>query len=130
MIGPMCRSVEDCAVVFNAIYGPDGRDETVIDAPFTWNPELPVSKLRIGYVKSELDQGAPAPAGAAGSGAGRAGGPSPEDLQKQREERLRIFADVLEVYRKAGATLEPIDIPAKITSIASAGGTDGDGATL
>ena len=35
-IGPMCRSVEDCALVFNAIYGPDGRDETVVDAPFTW----------------------------------------------------------------------------------------------
>ena len=37
-IGPMCRSVEDCALVFNAIYGPDGRDETVVDAPFVWNP--------------------------------------------------------------------------------------------
>ena len=37
-IGPMCRSVEDCAIVFNAIYGPDGRDETTADAPFTWNP--------------------------------------------------------------------------------------------
>ena len=28
-IGPMCRSVEDCALVFNAIYGPDGRDDSV-----------------------------------------------------------------------------------------------------
>jgi Asp-tRNA(Asn)/Glu-tRNA(Gln) amidotransferase A subunit family amidase len=33
-IGPMCRSIEDCALVFNAIYGPDGRDDTVVDAPF------------------------------------------------------------------------------------------------
>src|SRR2546428_11683574 len=32
-IGPMCRSVEDCALVFNAIYGADGRDESVVDAP-------------------------------------------------------------------------------------------------
>ena len=31
-IGPMCRTVEDCVVVFNAIYGPDGRDATVVDA--------------------------------------------------------------------------------------------------
>ena len=30
-IGPMCRSVEDCAIVFNAIYGSDGRDETVLN---------------------------------------------------------------------------------------------------
>ena len=37
-IGPMCRSVEDCALVFNAIYGPDGRDDTVADAPFALEP--------------------------------------------------------------------------------------------
>ena len=54
-IGPMCRSVEDCALVFNAIYGPDGRDETVVDAPFTWNPDVPLSKLRIGFIKTEFD---------------------------------------------------------------------------
>ena len=45
-IGPMCRSVEDCALVFNAIYGPDGRDDTVVDAPFAWNPDVPLSKLQ------------------------------------------------------------------------------------
>ena len=41
-IGPICRSVEDCALVLNAIYGSDGRDETVVDAPFVWNPTLPL----------------------------------------------------------------------------------------
>ena len=70
-IGPMCRSVEDCALVFNAIYGPDGRDDTVVDAPFAWNPDVPLSKLRIGYVKNEFD--AAAADGAAGRGARRAG---------------------------------------------------------
>ena len=45
-IGPICRSVEDCALVFNAIYGSDGRDDTVVDAPFAWNPDVPLSKLR------------------------------------------------------------------------------------
>src|SRR5687767_13444051 len=54
-IGPMCRSVEDCALVFNAIYGPDGRDDTVVDAPFEWNPDIPLSKLRIGYVRTEFE---------------------------------------------------------------------------
>ena len=53
-IGPMCRSVEDCALVFNAIYGSDGRDDTVVDAPFVWNADVPLSKLRIGYIKSEF----------------------------------------------------------------------------
>src|SRR5256885_617911 len=28
-IGPIARGVEDCAVVLNALYGPDGRDRTV-----------------------------------------------------------------------------------------------------
>src|SRR6185503_17986949 len=27
-IGAICRKVEDCAIVFNAIYGPDGIDQT------------------------------------------------------------------------------------------------------
>src|SRR5262245_45863611 len=49
-IGPMCRSIEDCALVFNAIYGPDGHDNTVVDAPFTWNPDVPLSKLKIGFI--------------------------------------------------------------------------------
>src|SRR6185503_4396926 len=52
-IGPMCRSVEDCALVFNAIYGSDGRDETVVDAPFTWNPDVPLSSLKIGFLANE-----------------------------------------------------------------------------
>ncbi len=145
-IGPMCRSVEDCAIVFNAIYGPDGRDETTADAPFTWNPDIPLSKLRIAYVKNEFNPPPPGegrggrgttaggggiPAGAAGApggapgagapGAGRGGrgALSPEEQQRQREARLKIFNDVLDVYRKAGAQLEPVEIPANITSIAN-----------
>jgi Asp-tRNA(Asn)/Glu-tRNA(Gln) amidotransferase A subunit family amidase len=125
-IGPMCRSVEDCALVFNAIYGPDGRDETVTDAPFAWSPTTPLSALRIGYIQSEFSFQPPA-AGAAGRGAtpGTAGrgastpGTGPAALtDRQREARVKIFADVLDVYRKAGATLEPVDIPAAITNIA------------
>ena len=45
-IGPMCRAVEDCALVFNAIYGPDGRDDTVVDAPFRWNPDVPLGEAQ------------------------------------------------------------------------------------
>ena len=44
-IGPICRSVEDCALVLNAMYGPDGHDVTTIDAPFDWNPAAPLSRI-------------------------------------------------------------------------------------
>src|SRR5882762_4190243 len=43
-VGPICRGVEDCAIVLNAIYGPDSRDITVGQAAFRWNPESPVSQ--------------------------------------------------------------------------------------
>jgi Asp-tRNA(Asn)/Glu-tRNA(Gln) amidotransferase A subunit family amidase len=112
-IGPMCRSVEDCALVFNAIYGPDGRDDSVIDAPFEWNPDVPLSKLRIGYVKTEFE---PQPADGRGAGRGGAGGRgrgglTPEQQRAQEEARLKIMNRVLEVYRKAGAAIQPIDVP-------------------
>src|SRR4029079_13339496 len=48
-IGPMCRYVEDCVVVFNAIYGPDKRDNSVADAAFKWNPDAPLAGYTIGY---------------------------------------------------------------------------------
>lgn len=51
-IGPMCRSVEDCALVLNAIQGPDDRDLAVQDVPFNWDPSLDVRKLRVGYLKA------------------------------------------------------------------------------
>jgi Asp-tRNA(Asn)/Glu-tRNA(Gln) amidotransferase A subunit family amidase len=50
--GPMCRSVEDCAMVFEAIRGPDGRDGTLKDAPFNWDSERDVRGLKVGYVES------------------------------------------------------------------------------
>jgi len=54
-IGPICRTVEDCALVFDVIYGPDGRDATVVDLPFNWNPNANLTDLRVGYVKSAFD---------------------------------------------------------------------------
>jgi Asp-tRNA(Asn)/Glu-tRNA(Gln) amidotransferase A subunit family amidase len=112
-IGPMCRSVEDCALVFNAIYGPDGRDDTVVDAPFTWNPDIPLSKLRIGYVKAEFearpDTGRGAGEGGRGEATGRGGGRggiSPEEREAQR----KLLNDALDLYRSLGATLQPIEL--------------------
>ncbi|HMF96731.1 MAG TPA: amidase [Vicinamibacterales bacterium] len=105
-IGPMCRSVEDCAIVFNAIYGSDGRDETVVDAPFTWNPDVPLSSLRIGFLANEFE---PNP-GFGGGGGGR-GAANPEDARRRSEERSKALKEAIDVLRAAGARLDPITLP-------------------
>lgn len=55
-IGPMCRTVEDCVLVFNAIYGPDGRDATIVDHSFRWEDRFDATRLRVGYVTAEFDR--------------------------------------------------------------------------
>ncbi|MCB9080717.1 MAG: amidase [Lewinellaceae bacterium] len=53
-IGPITRNVEDCAMVFNAIYGPDGRDLSVVNAPFRYDANQDVKTIKIGYLKSDF----------------------------------------------------------------------------
>ena len=57
-LGPITRSVEDCAIVFNAIQGPDGKDLSVISAPFSYTSPsgLNLKGIRIGYLKSEFER--------------------------------------------------------------------------
>ncbi|MFA4948623.1 MAG: amidase [Candidatus Krumholzibacteriia bacterium] len=55
-IGPICRTVEDCAIVFDAIRGADGIDQTLIDAPFNYDPKVNLKKLRIGYLKKLFEE--------------------------------------------------------------------------
>jgi Asp-tRNA(Asn)/Glu-tRNA(Gln) amidotransferase A subunit family amidase len=55
-IGPICRNAEDLAIVFNAIYGQDGLDQTLFDVPFNYQPEIDFSKLRLGYLKNDFDK--------------------------------------------------------------------------
>jgi Asp-tRNA(Asn)/Glu-tRNA(Gln) amidotransferase A subunit family amidase len=93
-IGPICRGVEDCALALDAIYGPDGRDITVGDAAFNWNPDRPLAQMRIGYVKAEFEQ-------ARGQGAN----------QSNRDERNKIYQEALDALRHAGAKLEPMELP-------------------
>ena len=50
-VGPMCRSAEDCAIVFDAICGPDLKDHSVLNVPFNWDASADVSKLRVGYLR-------------------------------------------------------------------------------
>jgi len=48
-IGPLCRTVEDAALVIAAINGPDPTSPTSVDVGFSYDGELDVAKLRVGY---------------------------------------------------------------------------------
>ena len=84
-VGPICRTVEDCAAVLDAAYGPDGKDETVGAAPFHFNATAPIGKMRIGYVKADFD--------------------------KLDGERRKVFDRVLADMKRAGVNLKPVEMP-------------------
>jgi Asp-tRNA(Asn)/Glu-tRNA(Gln) amidotransferase A subunit family amidase len=50
-LGPIARSIEDCALVFDAIHGADGLDFAAIDQPFQWPPQVDLARLKIGYIE-------------------------------------------------------------------------------
>lgn len=54
-LGPIARSAEDCALVLQAICGPDGKDISVAPATFNWAGIGDWHSLRVGYLKSEFD---------------------------------------------------------------------------
>ena len=91
-VGPLCRSVEDCALVFDAIYGPDGKDNTLLDVPFGWDATADIRKLRVGFLRSAF---AAQPKETARAIATR----------RNNEEALRLI-------RGMGVEVVPFDLPA------------------
>ncbi len=59
-VGPICRSVEDTAIVLAAINGFDPADRGSIDAPFDYDAEASISALRLGYLPEAFGEGATA----------------------------------------------------------------------
>jgi Asp-tRNA(Asn)/Glu-tRNA(Gln) amidotransferase A subunit family amidase len=88
-IGPICRAVEDCALVFDAIHGPDGCDETVIDMPFSWDADRDPRDLRVGYLRSAFKE---APG-------------------NDQNEWYEFNLATLEAVRSMGIELVPIELP-------------------
>jgi Asp-tRNA(Asn)/Glu-tRNA(Gln) amidotransferase A subunit family amidase len=83
-IGPICRTVEDCAIVLDAIDGPDGIDAAVVDAPWVYSARAKLSDVRVGYVKALFD----------------------EEYPNKTND-----AAALDRLRELGATLVPIELP-------------------
>ncbi len=98
-IGPMCRSAEDCALVFDAIRGPDGRDNTVLDVPFNWDAEADLAGLRVGYLRSSFDEAAIED--------------DPQSPGRAARERQTLANNraALDTLRGLGVRLAPLDLP-------------------
>jgi Asp-tRNA(Asn)/Glu-tRNA(Gln) amidotransferase A subunit family amidase len=82
-VGPICRSAEDAAIVFNFLHGTDGKDQAAVNMPFNYTGKTDFTKLKIAYAKNYFDKG----------------------------DTLGNELKVLEVYRKLGAQLIPVDFP-------------------
>ena len=101
-LGPICRSVEDCAAVLEAIYGPDGQDLSVRDAAFNWNADLDWKALRVGYLKAGFEPDQPPPPQKPAATEETA------EQKKQRERRERTR----EAYRARRAYDRKYDVTA------------------
>ncbi|MEE2669773.1 MAG: amidase [Gemmatimonadota bacterium] len=96
-VGPMCRSAEDCALVFDAIYGPDGRDNTVLDVPFNWDAMADPTQLRVGYLRSEFE--------------GEIGDTENAEQAMLARETRRNNQEALRVIRSLDVEVVPFDLP-------------------
>jgi Asp-tRNA(Asn)/Glu-tRNA(Gln) amidotransferase A subunit family amidase len=81
--GPICRSAEDCAVVFNYIHGTDGKDYGSVDQNFNYDGVVDFKKLRVAYAENYFKR-----------------------LAADAPERK-----VLEVYKSLGADIKAVDFP-------------------
>src|SRR5438034_1218590 len=119
-LGPICRTVEDCALVLEAIHGRDGHDRTVHAAAFHWDANLDWRKLRVGYLRADFERKPEPPQEAEKEEPAK----TPEeqkkrDEQKKRREAGRARAEYDRKYNEAalaklrdlGVNLTPVELP-------------------
>lgn len=97
-IGPLCRTAEDCALVFNTIAKTDEQDLSVIDLPFNWDAALDVRKLRVGYFKPGFEE-------------------ADRDPEWKKSDQ-----QVLDALRSLGVTPEPFDLSSLSTTLVGGSG--------
>lgn len=93
-LGPICRTVEDCALVYHAIHGTDGLDPTAVDTPFVYRPDRDVRRLKVGWVPALFEE--------------------PADEDKPEWWDPEWFAHdqaTLEVLKDLGIDLVPLELP-------------------
>jgi Asp-tRNA(Asn)/Glu-tRNA(Gln) amidotransferase A subunit family amidase len=92
-LGPLCRTVEDCALVFHTIAKADEQDPSVIDLPFNWDADLDVRRLKVGYLAAAFDE------------------------PNRNADWKRNDANVLETVKALGVTPEAFSLPAMPVSV-------------
>jgi Asp-tRNA(Asn)/Glu-tRNA(Gln) amidotransferase A subunit family amidase len=97
-LGPIARSVEDCALVFDVIRGQDWLDPTVVDRPFHWPLNRDVRSLRVGYVEELFDRD-------------RTVGVEDEQEKAILEEWQRYDERTLKTLDEMGLDLVPMQLP-------------------
>lgn len=55
-VGPITRSANDAAIVFNYLHGTDGKDGSAVDMPFNYAPKTNLKTLKIAYAKNYFDK--------------------------------------------------------------------------
>lgn len=103
-IGPIARTVEDAALVFDAIHGTDGHDASVVDRDFAWPRRGEVRNLRVGYVPEHFEK-------VFADEDDHEGTPQTEAAQRRAEEWREHDRQTLEVLRERGFQLVPIELP-------------------
>ncbi len=83
-VGPICRSAEDAAIVFNYIHGTDGYDMSAVNKPFNYKPNADIKKMKVAYAKNYFDR---------------------------ITDTSRNEWKVLETYKQLGAQLIPVNFP-------------------
>lgn len=117
-LGPIARSAEDCALVLNAIHGPDGQDASVHPSYFLWPPQENIHSLRIGYLKSEFDTPEPfkLPPPPASETAEEKKAREKRELERRatrarRDYDRRYDLAALDKLRAMGINLIPVELP-------------------
>src|SRR6266436_7280276 len=119
-LGPICRAVEDCALVLEVIYGPDGADPIVKNAAFHWDAALDWRKLRVGYLKADFEpKPQEQPQTATEEPAATPEEQKKRDEQKRRREAARARAEYDRKYsdralaklKEMGVNLIPVEMP-------------------
>jgi len=99
-VGPIARSADDCALVFQALHGADGLDPSAADHPFEWDPDQDFHSLRVGFVQSLFEEDRTA-----------------EIEDDQQRAAVREWQEherrTLATLRSLGVDLVPIELPDK-----------------